>query len=184
MVRVRGKVRIRVRVVFEFGQGLGQGCKQTCQVPRNCRASPEITPDLQVSRKCHKMSRNLGNLSDFFFSKNSLFLPYLQKMCVSTHEYHSMWGKNVISQLKITENFCYYPQPHRMWSGAGEHGTILLLPPPQLSRVDLWISRKRLKKLNKLNLAALCKYVLGLWYEMGSKMFEIRLDHWRTMLGI
>ena len=62
---------------------------QTCQVSRNFRESPEITPDLQVSRKCYKISRNLGNLSDLlFFSKKSLFLAYLKKMCVSTHEYH------------------------------------------------------------------------------------------------
>ena len=30
-------------------------------------------------------------------------------MCVSTHEYHLMLGKNLISQLEMTEKFCYYP---------------------------------------------------------------------------
>ena len=60
---------------------------QTCQVSRNFRESPEITPDLQVSRKCDKISRNSGNVSDLLFlSKKCLFLADLKK-CVSTHEY-------------------------------------------------------------------------------------------------
>ena len=32
-----------------------------------------------------------------------------------------MWGKHLISQLEITETFCYYP-PHRIASGSGDHG--------------------------------------------------------------
>ena len=35
---------------------------------RNFRESPEILHDLQVSRKCYKISRNLGNLIDLLFS--------------------------------------------------------------------------------------------------------------------
>ena len=47
-----------------------------------------------------------------------------------------------------------------MWSGPGEHGKKFCYyppppPPPPLNRVDFWRSRKRLKKFNKLNLAAL-----------------------------
>ena len=34
----------------------------TSQVSRNFRESPEIEHDLQVSQKCYKISRNLGNL--------------------------------------------------------------------------------------------------------------------------
>ena len=87
-----------------------------------------------------------------------IFAVFKQNVCVSTHEYHLMEGKNVISQLagdngkilllppppteprrrllEITEHFCYYP-------------------PPPLNRVGFWRSRKRLKKFNNLNLAAL-----------------------------
>ena len=44
-------------------------------------------------------------------------------MCVSTHEYHLMLGKNLISQLQITGKSCYYP-------------------PPTVNRVGSWRSRK------------------------------------------
>ena len=63
-------------------------------------------------------------------------------MCVSTHEYHLMFGKNAISQpevtekilplppppteprrlLEMTEKFCYYPPPHWIVSASGDHG--------------------------------------------------------------
>ena len=44
---------------------------QTCQVSRNFRESPEISPDLQVSRKCEKNSGNLREI--FIFRKKELF---------------------------------------------------------------------------------------------------------------
>ena len=51
------------------------------------------------------------------------------KTSVSTHAYyHSMWGKVSITLVEITEHSCY--PPHRMWRDAGEHGPIVLLPPP------------------------------------------------------
>ena len=55
-------------------------------------------------------------------------------MCVSTDEYQWMWGKHLISQLEITEKFCYYPPPHWIASAHGDHGKILPLPPPTESR--------------------------------------------------
>ena len=39
------------------------------------RESPEMEHDLQVSQKCYKISRNLGNLIDrVFFCKKSMIL--------------------------------------------------------------------------------------------------------------
>ena len=76
-------------------------------------------------------------------------------MCVSTHEYHLMLGKNVISQLEITEQFCYYPPPLNGVGSWRSRKNSATTPPPPLNRVGLWRSRKRLKKLNNLNLAAL-----------------------------
>ena len=65
----------------------------TCQVARNVRESPEMEEDLQVSRKCYKISRNLVNfIGKWFLRKTCEFLAYLSKMCVSTHEYHWMWN--------------------------------------------------------------------------------------------
>ena len=134
----------------------GFSYNQTCQVSRNFRESPEITPDLQVSRKCPKISRNLGNSSDFFcLSKKSLFLPYLTQNVCLYHEYHSMWGKNVILQQKITENVCYYPPPLNRVGGFWRTRKNSATTPPPLNRVDFWRSRKRLKKFNNINLAAL-----------------------------
>ena len=72
------------------------------------------------------------------------------KMSVSTHAYyHSMWGKESITLVEITEHSCYYPTPsnvagcrrtrnncattpppNRIWSASGADGNILLLPPP------------------------------------------------------
>ena len=47
---------------------------QTCQVSRNFRESPEMEHDLQVSRKCYKISRNLGSLINLiFFCKKACF---------------------------------------------------------------------------------------------------------------
>ena len=41
-----------------------------------------------------------------------------------------MWGKHLISQLEITEKFCYYP-PHRTWHRRPwKTEKMLLLPPP------------------------------------------------------
>ena len=45
------------------------------QDSRNFRESPEMGHDLQVSRKCYKISRNLANLINLiFFSKKSMLL--------------------------------------------------------------------------------------------------------------
>ena len=106
---------------------------QTCQVSRNFRESPEMGRDLQVSRNCKENSRNLGNLiAKCSVRKKCEFLSYLSKLCVSTHEYHLMLGKNVISQLEMTEKscYCYYPPPRWIASALGDHGNIMLLPPP------------------------------------------------------
>ena len=67
-------------------------------------------------------------------------------MCVSTHEYHLMLGKNLISQLEITEKSCYYPPPpteSRRLLEITEKSCYY--PPPTESR----------RKFNNLNLAAL-----------------------------
>ena len=81
-------------------------------------------------------------------------------MRVSTHEYHSMWGKNVNSQLlKITEcglvpenTETILPQPPPL-NRAGFWRSRYHVPP--LWIVDFWRTRKGLKKFNKLNVAAL-----------------------------
>ena len=96
-----------------------------------------------------------------------------------------MWGKNVISQLKITENLCYLPPPPLNRVGLWRSRKILLVPPPPtLNRVDFWRSRKRLKKFNTLNLAALLlardtgsAKVVGFYY---SSVKTHRCQHQRT----
>ena len=87
-----------------------------------------------------------------------------------------MWGKHLISQLEITEKFCYYSPPPTGVRGTRKNSATTPPPlnrvgswrsrknsattPPPLNRVGFWRSRKRLKKFNKLNLAAL--NVIGL----------------------
>ena len=63
-------------------------------------------------------------------------------MCVSTHEYHLMLGKNLISQLEITEKSCYYPPPAESRRLLEITEKILLLPPPTESRRLLEITEK------------------------------------------
>ena len=85
---------------------------QTCQVSRNFRESPEITPDLQVSRKCYKISRNLGNLSDLSFYQQEIAIYGVSKTCVSL-------------PTNITGNhgkILLLPPPHRIASASGDHG--------------------------------------------------------------
>ena len=86
----------------------------------------------------------------------------VSKMCVSTDEYQWMWGKHLILQLEITEKLCYYrpppPTESRRLLEFTENFKFLPLPPPPPNRVGFWRPRKRLKKFNKLNLAALNKY--------------------------
>ena len=53
---------------------------QTCQVSRNFRESPEIVHDLQVSRKCYKISRNLGNLIDFYLFAKIMLLVWIREV--------------------------------------------------------------------------------------------------------
>ena len=49
-------------------------CFQIYQVSRNVRESLEMVHDLQASRKCYKISRNLGYLIDIlFFCKKACF---------------------------------------------------------------------------------------------------------------
>ena len=43
---------------------------QTCQVSRNVCESPEMVHDFHVSRRCYKISRNVGNLIDILFFCN------------------------------------------------------------------------------------------------------------------
>ena len=98
-------------------------------------------------------------------------------MYVSTHDYHLMLGKNMISQLEMTEKSCYYPPPHtplnRLGPWRSRTNSAASSPPPlnrvgswrsrknpattppPLNRVGFWRSRKRLTKFNNLNLAAL-----------------------------
>ena len=63
------------------------------------------------------------------------------------HEYHLMLGTNLISQLEITEKSCSWRSRKNKNSA-----TTPPTPPPPLG---FWRSRKRLKKFNNLNLAAL-----------------------------
>ena len=58
---------------------------QTCQVSRNFRESPEMTPDLQVSWKCPQISRNLGNLRDFIFQQEIVISGVSNQKCVSLY---------------------------------------------------------------------------------------------------
>ena len=71
--------------------------------------------------------RNCGVsvIGKFCLRNKCELLSYLSKMCVSTHEYHLILCKNLISQLEITEKSCYNP------------------PPPPLNRVGSWRSRKK-----------------------------------------
>ena len=48
----------------------------------------------------------------------------------------------------------------------------MLLPPP-LNGVGFWRSRKRLKKFNNLNLAALHRYLTAFQTEMGLRQFRV-----------
>ena len=59
--------------------------RQTCQVSRNFREAPEMGLDLHVSRKCYKISRNLGNLINLiFFCKKSMLLVLIRvDFCVN-----------------------------------------------------------------------------------------------------
>ena len=60
---------------------------QTCQVSRNFREFPEMEHDLQVSRKCHTISRNLGNLIDpIFFCKKACFWCESERILVWIRE--------------------------------------------------------------------------------------------------
>ena len=70
-----------------------------------------MTPDLQVSRKCAKTSRNLGNLSDFVFQQEILIFGVSKKNRPTNITRCGVKIKNVISQLKIMENFCYSRTP-------------------------------------------------------------------------
>ena len=114
-------------------------------------------------------------IANFFWRKKCEFVSYFSKMCVSTDEYHSMLGKNLISQLEITEKspattppptdprrllemtekLCYYPPPPAESRRLLEITEKFCYYPPPLNRVGFWRSRKRLKKSNNLNLAAL-----------------------------
>ena len=52
--------------------------------------------------------------------------------------------------LETTEKFCYYPPPQWIASAFGDHGKILLLPPPHpLNRVDLALHTKGASPLGK-----------------------------------
>ena len=108
--------------------------QQTCQVSRNFRESPEMACDLQVSRNCKENSRNWGNLSEkLFFRKKSWLLLYLSEMCVSTHEYHWMWGKELTSLI-----CCYYPPPppNPITKAFLDPGKILPYYPPSSRRLS------------------------------------------------
>ena len=123
-------------------------------VSRNHSWSPGLT----------EMLKNLTEFGQFewyfFLSKKSLFLAYLTKTCVSTHEYHSMWWKmwfrnrrewkipatpppqNRVSFWRRRKISATTPHPHWSASAFGDHGKILLLPPPTESRRLLEITEK------------------------------------------
>ena len=61
-------------------------------------------------------------------------------MCVYTHEYDWMWGKNLSSQLKITQNSCYYPPLNRVGFWGSRKNSATTSPP--LNRVGFWGSWK------------------------------------------
>ena len=64
-------------------------------------------------------------------------------MCVSTHEYHLMLGKNIILQLESTEKPCYYPPPTAEPCRLLETTDIFCYyPPPTESRRLLEITEK------------------------------------------
>ena len=113
--------------------------------------SPGISGSLQkwgvISRSPGIVKKTPGIegiwLQFFFLRKKCELLSYLRKMCVSTHEYHLMLGKNWISQLDITEKSCYYPPPLPLnrvgsWRSRKNPATT----PPPLNRVGSWRSRK------------------------------------------
>ena len=87
-----------------------------------------------------------------------------------------MWGKELTSRKWRARKIGATTPPHRIAPAQGDLGKIRLLPPPPprrllgtsdkfcyypppLNHVGFWRSRKRLKKFNNLNLAA-----LALWY--------------------
>ena len=74
-------------------------CKQTCQVSLNLRESPEMAGDLQVSRKCQKISRNRGNLIDLDLQ------PPGKKFC------HYPPPHRIGPASGNYGHFCYYPPP-------------------------------------------------------------------------
>ena len=69
------------------------------------------------------------------FKQNACLYPRIQEITEKSCYYPTPTEPRRL--LEITEKFCYYP------------------PPPPLNRVGFWRSRKRLKKFNNLNLAAL-----------------------------
>ena len=92
----------------------------------------------------------------YFSARNPNVCRILQNERPYTHEYHhSMWGKHLISLVEITENSCYCPPSPTESGRLPENTEKLCYCTPPLNRVGFWRSRKRLKKFNKLNLAAL-----------------------------
>ena len=86
-------------------------------------------------------------MGKFSLRKKCEFLSYLSKMCVSTHEYHLMVGKNVInliSELEMTEKSCYYPPLplNRVGSRRSRTNSATTPPPPTESRRLLEITEK------------------------------------------
>ena len=74
-----------VKIKFSCPEAINKICYQltrqvsldshNLRVSRNFRESPEMEHDLQVSRKCYKISRNLGHLINLiFFCKKSMLL--------------------------------------------------------------------------------------------------------------
>ena len=110
---------------------------QTCQqVSQNFRESPEMEHnDLQVSRKCYKISRNLGNLINliFFFKKTCFWtfgvnprgfvfiyflfiMSYLPRSTPSVR--CSPWGSCITCMTKQTSIICVNPRnaDYRTWN--------------------------------------------------------------------
>ena len=85
---------------------------QTWQVSRNFRESPEISPDLQVSRKCAKNSRNSGNLREILISaKKSSFPVGSCEMWVSEGTLAAFCGRGNELRVSVREKLCHYPPP-------------------------------------------------------------------------
>ena len=108
----------------------------TCQVSLNFRESPEISPDLQVSRKCEKNSRISGYLREIliFRQKELFFGSMLRNVGLGVP------SRGMLRARKRIEGFgsgktLPLPPPPLICDGFVDRGIFLYPPPPPLNRV-------------------------------------------------